>query len=130
MGCTGQEIDIAEIMHGEFSDVNEQIHVDGFNHNDGCTAHTRDVSKKFHIYQLDWSPGSLIFRIDGKKTCKIKKPYVPSAPMYLKINNFVGCYGGPVRNKTLPWTTLVDYVKVTQDSKVIFFDDFDGKPAH
>jgi hypothetical protein len=44
--------------------------------------------------------------------------------MYLKIDNFVGSFGGPVNNGSLPWTTLVDYVKVTQGSTVIFDDQF------
>jgi len=128
--CNGQEIDIAEILRGNFTHVNQQIHVNRFAHNDGCTAHTSDTSKKFHTYQLDWSPGSLIFKIDGRKTCKISKQYVPSAPMYLKIDTDVGSSGGPVKNKSLPWTSQVDYVKVTQNSKVVFFDDFDGKATH
>jgi beta-glucanase (GH16 family) len=128
--CNGQEIDIAEIMHGDFSRVNQQIHVDGYTHNDGCTAYTSDASRDFHTYQMDWSLNSLVFKIDGKTTCKINKTYVPRAPMYIKIDAYVGSYGGPVNNKSLPWTTLVDYVKVTQGSKVVFFDGFDGKINH
>lgn len=127
--CNGQEIDIAEILHGDFSAVNEQIHVDNNGHNDGCTGHTSDVSKNFHVYDLVWSPGSLIFKIDGATTCEIHQRYVPNGPMYIKIDNFAGDFGGPINDDTLPWTTLIDYVKVTQGNKAIFFDDFDGQPA-
>jgi len=122
--CIGQEIDIAEILNSDFTHVNEQIHVDNFKHNDGCTASTTDVSQNFHVYQLIWSAGSLVFKIDGATTCTITGSYVPNVPMYVKINNFVGNSGGPVNNASLPWTTLVDYVKVTQGSKVVFNDDF------
>lgn len=125
--CDGQEIDIAEILNGSFDHVNQQIHVDNYTHSDGCTATTSDVSKLFHTYDLIWSPGSLDFRIDGKTTCSVVKSYVPNTPMYVKINTFVGSYGGPVNNNSLPWTTLVDYIKVTQGSSIVFFDDFDGK---
>jgi beta-glucanase (GH16 family) len=122
--CNGQEIDIAEILDSDFEHVNQQIHVDTYTHNDGCKAPTTDTSQNFHVFQLVWSPGELVFKIDGTPTCTIIQKYVPHAPMYLKIDNFVGKFGGPVNNHSLPWTTLVDYVKVTQGSTVIFEDDF------
>jgi beta-glucanase (GH16 family) len=127
--CNGQEIDIAEILHSDFTHVNQQIHVENFSHNDGCHAPATDTSKNFHVYQLLWSAGLLVFRIDGATTCTITQRYVPDAPMYVKINNFVGKFGGPVNDRSLPWVTLVDYVKVTQSSKVIFEDAFDPKDA-
>jgi len=122
--CNQQEIDIAEILHGDFSHANQQIHVDNFSHNDGCTAATTDTSRNFHVYQLDWSPGSLLFRIDGIVTCAIKQRYIPNTPMYLKVDTFVGGVGGRVKNDSLPWTTKIDYVRVTQGSRVVFYDDF------
>lgn len=128
--CNGQEIDIAEIMNSKFTRINQQIHVDQFSHNDGCTASATDTSKNFHVYQLVWAAGSLVFKVDGKTTCKISRRYVPNAPMYVKIDMYVGNYGGPVNNRSLPWTTLVDYVKVTQGSTVVFNDDFDLEATH
>jgi len=125
--CTGQEIDVAEILNSKFDQVNQRIHVDGFTHNDGCTAETSDTSQNSHTYQMAWSPGSLVFKIDGATTCTISKNYVPKAPMYIKVDTFVGSVGGPIKLESLPWTTLVDYVKVTQGHNVVFFDDFDGK---
>lgn len=125
--CNGQEIDIAEILRSDFTAVNQEMHVDNYAHNDGCTAHTSDTSRNFHTYDLVWAPGTLVFKIDGTSTCTLKKRYVPNAPMYLKVDNFVGCVGGPVDNRSLPWTTLMDYVKVTQGNRVVFFDDFDGR---
>ena len=70
------------------------------------------------------SAGTLVFKIEGTTTCTIIQNYVPHAPMYVKINNFVGSFGGSVNSGTLPWTTLVDYVKVIQGSTVIFDDQF------
>jgi len=123
--CNGQEIDIAEILNSDFTHVNQQIHVNDFKQNDGCTAPATDTSQNFHVYQLAWSAGSLIFKIDGTVTCTITKPYIPNSPMYVKANTFVGNYAGPVKDNSLPWTTLIDYVKVTQGSAVLFNDDFD-----
>lgn len=122
--CNGQEIDIAEILNSDFTHINQQIHVDNFNHNDGCTAYATDTSQNFHVYQLVWSASSLVFRIDGTTTCVITRSYVPNAAMYVKIGMFVGKYGGPVKNSSLPWKTLIDYVRVTQGSTVVFSDDF------
>jgi len=122
--CNGQEIDIAEILNSDFTHVNQQVHVDNFTHNDGCTAPITDTSQNFHIYQLIWSAGSLIFKIDGTTTCTITQNYVPSAAMYVKISMFVGNYGGSVKNASLPWKTMIDYVRVTQGSSSVFNDDF------
>ncbi len=124
--CNGQEIDIAEILDGNFKQVNQQIHINSFAYNDGCTPTVSDTSQNFHIYRLDWSPGKLVFAIDGIPTCNISAKYVPYAPMYVKISMFVGKYGGPVKNDTFPWKTVIDYVKVTQGNAVVFSDDFDS----
>jgi beta-glucanase (GH16 family) len=127
--CNDQEIDVSEILNSDFTRINQQIHVDRFKHNDGCSPHVSDVSQNYHVYQLDWSPGLLIFKVDGTVTCTIRKTYVPSGPMYVKMNTFVGGVGGGAVNpKTLPWQTQVDYVRVTQAGKLIFSDEFnDGR---
>lgn len=122
--CNGQEIDIAEILNSDFTHVNQQIHVNNFAHNDGCKAFASDTSQNFHVYQLIWSAGSLVFKIDGTTTCTITRSYVPNAAMYVKVTVFVGKYGGPVKGGSLPCKTLIDYVRVTQDSTVVFSDDF------
>jgi len=127
--CTGQEIDMTEILDGNFRQVNQQIHIDNFKHNDGCKAQAADTSQDFHTYQMDWSAGSLIFKIDGRTTCTLRSKYVPSAPIYLKFSAYVGGYGGPVKDNTLPWTSLIDYVKISQGSNIIFEDQFNELPA-
>jgi beta-glucanase (GH16 family) len=127
--CNGQEIDIAEVLFGNFSNVNQQIHVDNFAHNDQCMPSVSDASQNFHVYQVVWAPGSLVFKIDGVTTCQMFQSYVPSAPMYLKFTSMVGGYGGAVDNSTLPWSSLIDYVTVTQGSTVVFSDDFNGSSS-
>jgi beta-glucanase (GH16 family) len=127
--CTGQEVDMAEILDGNFNQVNQQMHIDNFKHNDGCKPRVSDTSQSFHTYQMDWSAGLLVFKVDGSSTCTIKSRFVPNRPMYLKFTAFVGEYGGPVKESTLPWTTLIDYVKVSQASNVIFEDQFNDAPS-
>jgi beta-glucanase (GH16 family) len=77
-------------------------------------VNTADLSQDFHMYQLEWSAGSLVWKIDGTQTCQVTD-HVPSTPMFLLINTATGgAGGGAVDNSTLPQTMSVDYVKVTQ----------------
>lgn len=123
--CNNQEIDVTEFLSAGFDTVNQQIHVDQFVHNDGCTPALTNASTNFHVYQLVWAAGSLIWKIDGTTTCTITQSYVPNAAMYVKLNMAVGAFGGTVNNATLPWYTLIDYIKVTQGSTIVFEDTFD-----
>ena len=66
-----------------------------------------------------------MFKIDGATTCTIASRFVPNAPMYLKMDMFVRKLWRPCKGQQhLPWTTLVDYLKVTQGSSTVFADDF------
>jgi len=121
--CNQQEIDIAEILKSDFTHINQQIHVDNFTHNEGCTASVTDTSLNFHVYQLIWSPASLVFTIDGRTTCTITS-HVPNGAMYVKIDVNAGKEGGPPNDESLPWTTVIDYLKVIQGATVVFNDDF------
>jgi hypothetical protein len=123
--CDGQEVDIAEFLNSRFTAVNEQIHVSGGRHNDQCLPAVTDASQHYHTYDLVWSTGSLVFSIDGTTTCTIRQAYVPNAPMYLKIDQFVGgTTGGRISYASLPWTLSIDYIKVIQNDAVVFEDDF------
>ena len=106
------EIDIAEIMGHDVTTVNQGIHSGG--NNGGCRASTSDVSQNWHTYQLVWSPGSLVWKIDGAVTCT-QTVGVPSTPMFMIINTAVGgSGGGPVDPSTLPQTHQVDYVRISK----------------
>jgi beta-glucanase (GH16 family) len=107
-----QEIDIAEILNGDHTNVNEQIHYGGSN--PGCYPSATDVSHNWHLYTLIWSASELLFQIDGRTTCKLTSA-IPSTPMFMIINTAVGGLGGgQIINSTLPQTTQVDYVRVFQ----------------
>jgi beta-glucanase (GH16 family) len=106
------EIDIAEIMGHDVATVNQGIHTRG--NDGGCRASTSDVSQNWHTYQLVWSPGSLVWKIDGAVTCT-QTVGVPSTPMFMIINTAVGgSGGGPVDPSTLPQTHQVDYVRISK----------------
>jgi beta-glucanase (GH16 family) len=107
-----QEIDLAEILQGKLTSVNEGMYFNGSTPD--CRASTTNVSKNWHVYTLVWSPTKLLFRIDSKTTCKFTSS-IPSTPMFLIVDTAVGGVGGgPIRNSTLPQSTQVDYVRVFQ----------------
>ena len=103
------EIDITEIL-GAMTSVNQAIHTTQGSYR--CTATTSDVSQNWHVYDLVWSPGKLVWHIDGVATCTITTA-VPSTPMFLIINTAVAAGGSSVNDSTLPQTLSVDYVRVT-----------------
>jgi beta-glucanase (GH16 family) len=106
------EIDIAEIMGGDLTHVNQTAH-SGSAVFQACGPGASDVSQNWHVYSIIWAPGSLKWQIDGVTTCTVTQN-VPSNPMFLIINTAVGGYGGPINNATLPQTLSVDYVHVYQ----------------
>ncbi len=123
--CNEQEIDIVEILNSDYTQINQQIHVNNFGNNDqNLQTGFSDPSANWHVYQLVWSAGQLVWKIDGTTTFTLTQAYVPNAAMYLKITQGVGYLNGSVVDASLPWTMLVDYVKVTQGVTVVFEDDF------
>jgi beta-glucanase (GH16 family) len=114
------EIDVFEVMQGDQPDpahptvINQQLHTGG--HDDGCKATTTDISQNWHVYRFEWSAGLAVWKIDGVTTCSIQQSYVPSTPMYLMIDTYMGSAGGSVVDSALPQTLQVDYVRVTTGS--------------
>jgi beta-glucanase (GH16 family) len=104
------EIDIAEVMGGNRTSINQQIH--SSLGKPRCSASTSDVSLNWHTYTLVWEAGRLTFQIDGTTTCVLTEA-VPSHPMFLMINTALGGHGGPVAPATLPQNSAVDYVRVS-----------------
>ena len=67
-----------------------------------------DVSQNFHVYQLVWSAGSWYLRSMEHPRTGNNRSYVPSGPIYMKINNFVGNIGRAVDHNFLghPWSIM------------------------
>jgi chitodextrinase len=108
------EIDIAEGFEKSTTSINEQLHNTGTGVH--CTPTLTNYSTNYHTYELDWSAGSLTWKIDGTTTCSTTSG-VPSHPMFLIINNGVCsagsvCAGSPVGGD-FPTSTTVDYVHIS-----------------
>jgi beta-glucanase (GH16 family) len=73
----------------------------------------------FHVYGLDWEPGSLVWTIDGHETMRADASWVKQAfsrPFYLRMNLAVGGSwpGDPTPATVLPSSLDIDYVHVYQ----------------
>ena len=66
----------------------------------------------WHVYQLDWSPGLLVWKVDGATTCTFTS-HVPTKAMYMMIDLYMGSAGGSIDNSTSAnWVNTIDYVAV------------------
>jgi hypothetical protein len=113
------EIDIAEDLGSNGSStINENVFNSSSNVSSSCTYDTgSDLAGTFHDYELDWSPGSLVFKVDGKTTsCGISKG-VPSRPMFLIIDTAIctasSSCGGTTNPATFPQTTTIAWVRIS-----------------
>ena len=70
----------------------------------------------WHTYAIDWSPGKIIWYLDGKETFRVAGPQVPSKSMYVIANLAVGgSWAGPPDVSTpLPGQMMLDYVRIYQ----------------
>jgi len=66
-----------------------------------------NFSKRYVIYELDWRPGLLTWKINGIPVRRQKKA-VPDEPMYMILNSGVD---GTVRDRDLPRELRVDWVE-------------------
>jgi hypothetical protein len=100
------EIDIAEGITGNDTSMSMTEWNGGAVRS--CTSGTiSDYSQNYHVYELDWSPGSLVWKIDGTTECSSTRS-VPSHPMFLIINTAAAS-----ANSGAGGNTVVDYVHVS-----------------
>ncbi|GAC1363701.1 MAG: hypothetical protein NVS2B12_13160 [Ktedonobacteraceae bacterium] len=112
------EIDIMEMLgqnpHYMYM-TNHFGSIPGQNLSHQCTYTGPDYSADYHIYTMDWEPGSLTWLIDGVPHCK-QTDGVPNGPMFLVMNTAVGGLfpGNPTVSTQFPQYTQISYVHVSQ----------------
>jgi beta-glucanase (GH16 family) len=71
-----------------------------------------DMTTAFHLYKMDWTPGKLVFSVDGS-VIGIVTANVPSTPMYLILDLAVGNWSARADASTPDIATMeIDYVRV------------------
>ena len=77
-----------------------------------------DLAGGWHTIGLSWTPGKLVYTLDGTPVWTVTGNQVPSEPMYLVLNLAVGgAYPGPPDSGTpFPATFEIDYVRMSTGS--------------
>jgi hypothetical protein len=107
------EIDLAE--YGNTSTPNENVYNGSGDVSQPCTSDIgSNDSSGYNTYELDWEPGSLVFKVNGVTTsCGLAGSGVPSQPMFLIIDTSVCTPNSCPNSSDFPQTTSVDYVRIT-----------------
>jgi len=83
------------------------------------TSKKDDWYKRYHVFSVEWTPSSYIFRIDGKETGRINKGIsgVPEYPILSLLSSDYELSKLPGRDEkqNLPQTMDVDWIKTWQD---------------
>ena len=112
------EIDIIEAIGDTTTTGNFAYHygdgVDRFS-SEG-QAVIADFSADFHTYGVEWTPGRIIWTVDGRETHRVEGDKVSSEQMYLLANLAVGgdFPGSPDETTRFPATYEIDYIRVYQ----------------
>ncbi len=113
-GRDGTEIDIMEKPWLD-DRVQHALHWDGYGKHHRSAAQkstTPGVMDGFHTFALMWTPEQYVFFVDGRETWRTKAGGVCRAPLYIKLSDEVGEWGGDIGKAKLPDRFLTDYVRV------------------
>lgn len=66
----------------------------------------------FHTFSLWWKADEYVFYVDGKETWKTDAGGVCQVPLYIKLSDEIGKWGGDIAKAKLPDRFVVDYVRV------------------
>lgn len=114
-----EEIDVMELLGSDPSQGFAVLHYGSAARRGKSVGSYRspDFSTGFHTFAIDWSPGSLVWYVDGVERHRVSEN-VPSTPMYLIANLAVGgqkSWSGAVDRYTeFPAQFQIDYIRVFQ----------------
>lgn len=113
-GRGGTEIDIYEKPWLD-DRVQQTLHWGGYGKDHKSAGNVMTVPgimEGWHTFSLLWLPDEYVFYVDGKETWRTKAGGVCQVPLYIKLSDEVGKWGGDIAKATLPDAFLVDYVRV------------------
>jgi beta-glucanase (GH16 family) len=113
-GRDGTEIDIMEKPWLD-DRVQHALHWDGYgksHKSTGKAVKVPGVMDGFHTFALWWKADEYIFYVDGKETWRTSAGGVCQVPLYIKLSDEIGEWGGDITKAKLPDRFVVDYVRV------------------
>lgn len=119
------EIDIMENIGKEPAIVHGTAHGPGYSGANGIgapyTLNTGAFADGYHVYAIEWQPGSIVWSVDSIPYESVLATQVPGTwvfdhPFFIILNVAVGGYwpGSPDGTTIFPQTMRVDYVRVYQ----------------
>ena len=116
-GQDGTEIDIMEKPWRE-DKVQHALHWNGYGEghkSEGKIAEVPGVSQGWHTFGLRWTPEEYVFYVDGSETWRTAAGGICQVPVYVKLTEEIGEWGGKISEAILPDQFRVDYVRVYQE---------------
>jgi Ca2+-binding EF-hand superfamily protein len=113
-GRDGTEIDIMEKPWLD-DQVQHALHWDGYgkaHKSEGKVSNVPGVMDGFHTFSLWWKADEYVFYVDGKETWRTDAGGVCQVPLYIKLSDEIGKWGGDITKAKLPDRFLTDYVRV------------------
>ena len=113
-GRDGTEIDVMEKPWRD-DKVQHALHWDGYGEHHQSKGHEVEmpgVSRGWHTFALWWTPEEYVFYVDGKETWRTDAGGVCQVPVYIKLTEEIGDWGGEIAEAQLPDYFRVDYVRV------------------
>ena len=119
------EIDVIEAIGDRTRTANHAYHVQVDRDGDGVADERKSVERRapiedfsagFHTYAAEWSPGRVVWFVDGVETGRYEGDDVSSEQMYLLANLAVGgTFPGPPSESTpFPASFEIDWIRVYQ----------------
>ena len=119
------EIDVMENIGSEPSVNHGSVHGPGYSGGHSITARyvlagNARLSDDFHAFAIDWTPGTIVFSVDGTSYETVTRSSLPAgaawvfdAPFFLLLNVAVGGTfpGSPDATTAFPQEMVVDYVR-------------------
>lgn len=116
-GQDGTEVDIMEKPWRE-DKIQHALHWDGYGEHhksEGKEVKIPGVNHGWHTFGLWWTPEEYVFYINGEETWRTSAGGVCQAPLYIKLTEEIGEWGGKIAEAVLPDYFRVDYVRVYQE---------------
>ncbi|MBW7864591.1 MAG: exo-alpha-sialidase [Candidatus Hydrogenedentes bacterium] len=120
-GQDGTEVDIME-KPWRGDKIQHALHWDGYgkdHRSEGKEVEIPGVSKGWHTFGLWWTPEEYVFYVDGVETWRTNAGGVCQVPLYIKLTEEFGDWGGNVADAKLPDYFRVDYVRVYRDKGMV-----------
>ncbi len=129
-GQDGTEIDIMEKPWRE-DKIQHALHWNGYGEHhksEGKVSEIPGVSQGWHTFGLWWTPEEYVFYVDGKETWRTAAGGVCQVPVFIKLTEEIGDWGGDITEAALPDTFRVDYVRVYQEKAAPVADGPEALP--